>query len=418
MSNDIIEIRFPEDSEGTKATLSSWLKNPGDAVSQHEPVAEVETDKVMMEVSAPADGVIDTVCVEPGTDVSPGDVLAKMRTGSLDDDAQGRQEKASEKSAASGGIYTPVDPLETVHDAGNRPPLSPAVRRLCLEKGVTADTIAGSGRGGRVTARDVEAHAANAPSAMISNTEPSKPMTPATDMGQFSSSRVPHDQMRKAIADHMVGSLLHTAPHVTSVFEADMSAVIRHRKTRKAEYAQKGAKLTMTAYIVQACVKALQEVPEINSRFHEDHLEIFHDLNIGVGTALGNKGLVVPVLHRAQGLSLYNIAARLTDMTDRARNQQLKPEDVRNGTFTISNHGVSGSLFATPIIINQPQSAILGVGKLEKRVKVREVDGQEMIAVVPMCYVSLTIDHRALDAHQTNTFLSTFVATLENWPED
>ena len=182
-------------------------------------------------------------------------------------------------------------------------------------------------------------------------------------------------------------------------------------------FEERGAKLTYTAYFVAAAAEALLAVPEVNSRFHDDALEIFHDCNIGVGTALGNEGLIVPVLHRAQTLDLFGIAKRLGEMVAAARAGQLAPEAVRGGTFTISNHGVSGSLLAAPIVINQPQVAILGVGKLERRVVVDEVNGTDAIRVKPMCYVTLTIDHRALDAFQANAFLTSLVNTLESWPE-
>jgi 2-oxoglutarate dehydrogenase E2 component (dihydrolipoamide succinyltransferase) len=222
--------------------------------------------------------------------------------------------------------------------------------------------------------------------------------------------------MRAAIATHMLQSMT-TAPHVTAVFEADFSAIMRHRDAHKAKLAAEGITLSYTAYIVSACVTAMRAVPEVNSRWHDDALEVFDDINIGVGTALGDKGLIVPVIHQAQHLSLAGIAAKLQDLTSRARSNTLNAADVRGGTFTISNHGVSGSLVAAPIIINQPQSAILGIGKLEKRVVVREVDGVDTIQIRPMAYVSLTIDHRALDGHQTNTWLNHFVQTLESWPQ-
>ncbi len=159
----------------------------------------------------------------------------------------------------------------------------------------------------------------------------------------------------------------------------------------------------------------MRAVPTINSRWHDDRIDVLDDINIGVGTALGDKGLVVPVVRRAQDLSLTGIAARLQDLIGRARANKLGPADVRGGSFTISNHGVSGSLFAAPIIISQPQSAILGVGKLEKRVVVREAGGVDTIQIRPMCYVSLTVDHRVVDGHQTNAWLTAFVDTLEAW---
>jgi 2-oxoglutarate dehydrogenase E2 component (dihydrolipoamide succinyltransferase) len=202
------------------------------------------------------------------------------------------------------------------------------------------------------------------------------------------------------------------------VFEADFSAIIAHRAKYKDAYAKAGAPLTYSAYIVRAAAEAMQVSPNVNACWHDDYLEVFEDANIGMGVALGDKGLIVPVIKRAQELSLQQTAAALADLTERARKNQLKPADVQGGTFTISNHGVSGSLVATPIIINQSQSAILGVGKLEKRVVVREIGGADAMVIKPMAYVSLTIDHRVLDGHQTNAWLTRFVEILETWPLD
>jgi 2-oxoglutarate dehydrogenase E2 component (dihydrolipoamide succinyltransferase) len=223
--------------------------------------------------------------------------------------------------------------------------------------------------------------------------------------------------MRLKIAENMLASVTR-APHVTAMFEADFTAIMRHRERHKDAWAKKGVKLTYTAYIVAAAAEAMKVAPAINSRWHEDRIEIFDDVNIGVGTALGEKGLIVPVLRRVQTLNLKGIAAGLEELVEKARRERLTARDVSGGTFTISNHGVSGSLFAAPIIINQPQSAILGVGKLEKRVVVREVDGIDTIQIRPMAYVSLTIDHRVVDGHQTNAWLTRFVGLLEEWPQD
>ena len=227
---------------------------------------------------------------------------------------------------------------------------------------------------------------------------------------------IPHTKMRRSIASHMLQSLT-TSPHVTSVFEADLTRIVQHRKAHKAEFAERGVNLTFTAYFLAAAARAMEAVPQVNARFHEDALEIFEDVNIGVGTALGNEGLIVPVVQRVQAMDLERIAAGLHDMTERARLGRLSQSDLKGGTFTISNHGVSGSLFATPIIINQPQVAILGIGKLEKRVKVMDVDGEDTLRIRSMCYVTLSIDHRALDAYQTNHWLSVFVDLLQNWTD-
>jgi 2-oxoglutarate dehydrogenase E2 component (dihydrolipoamide succinyltransferase) len=221
--------------------------------------------------------------------------------------------------------------------------------------------------------------------------------------------------MRRRIAEHMVQSLLHTAPHVTTVFQADLTAVLAHRAAHKAEFERRGAPLTLTAYFVAASAEAIRAVPEAHARWTDEALLIPERIDIGVGTALEGRGLVVPVIRDAGNLDLHGIAAALAGLVARARADRLEPADLRGGTFTISNHGVSGSLLAAPIVINQPQSAILGVGKLEKRAVAIARDGRDELAIRPCCYVTLTIDHRVLDGHQANRFMETLVRKLEAW---
>jgi 2-oxoglutarate dehydrogenase E2 component (dihydrolipoamide succinyltransferase) len=213
--------------------------------------------------------------------------------------------------------------------------------------------------------------------------------------------------MRLKIAENMVRAVAE-APHVTALFEADFSAVAAH----KSALAQRGTKLSYTAYIVKAAAEAMAVAPAINGRWEPDRIVISPTVDIGVGTALGDKGLVVPVVKDAGSLSLEQIGAKLDDLTRRARDGRLTGADVSGGSFTISNHGVSGSLLAAPIILHAGQAAILGVGKLEKRVVVRE----DTMVIRPMAYVTLTIDHRVVDGHQTNAWLTRFVEILESWP--
>jgi 2-oxoglutarate dehydrogenase E2 component (dihydrolipoamide succinyltransferase) len=412
-----LEIRYPEDQqEGTEAVMAKWLKAPGETVAAHEPVAEIETDKVVVEVAAPADGTMGEIRVKEGESANPGDILCTLITG-ISGPADTEKTATDSETASAAALIPGVN-------GDGRSKLSPAVRNRLMKYAIDAAQITGSGKSGRITVQDVETFAkqAHADAETMApdkkDQSPARPVAPATipsDTG-LHSEKVPHDTMRKRIAQNMVTSLMHTAPHVTSVFEADLTAVMRHRAAHKAEFGKRGTPLTLTAYFVAASVAAIRKVPQANSRWHDDHLEIFTDINIGIGTALGDQGLIVPVLHQAEQKNLKGIAAGLADLTGRARASKLSPADVRGGTFTISNHGVSGSLIATPIIINQPQSAILGVGKIEKRVKVKEIDGQDVVAIRPTCYVSLTIDHRVLDGYQTNAFLSELVATLENWP--
>ena len=392
MSNPI-EIRFPEDqSEGTEAIVSRWLVKQGDSVAVHDPLVEIETDKVVVEVAAPQAGVIASINIQQDEDVSPGVVLCTLNT-----DAKTVTEAGSKP-----------EPANAAQSSAKR--LSPAVRQRIHQHQLDISGITGSGRGGRITLQDLD-------SLMTSPLSRQKaPAIPATTAPTAGSEIIPHDKMRKRIAESMVASLMHTAPHVTAVFEADLSAVFKHRAINKEKFSSNGTPLTLTVYFIAAAIAAIQKVPRVNSRWFDQHLEIFQHINMGIGTALGDQGLIVPVLQNAQNMDLQDIAASLADLTRRARDRKLKPEDVRGGTFTISNHGVSGSLIATPIIINQPQSAILGIGKIEKRIRIREQNGEDVMVIRPMCYLSLTIDHRVVDGFQTNAFLTELVSTLENWP--
>lgn len=390
-------IVMPLEQEGSKSTVRVWLKKIGEQVKRDEPIVELETDKVAVEVPAPEDGVLASISLNEGDEAAPGATLGVLTLGAV--------------AAASGAkSAAPIRTAETSSSApiaqnGREARLSPLVKRLISEHAIDPTHISGTGRDGRITHRDVEE--------LIARGKPmpgAEPRAPAPKGG-----RIPHDIMRRAIAEHMSRSVT-VAPHVTAVFEADFSAIIAHRNKHKDAYAKADAALTFSAYIVRAAAEAMKVSPNVNARWHDDFLEVFEDANIGMGVALGDKGLIVPVIKRAQALTLKETAAQLGDVTERARKNQLKPADVQGGTFTISNHGVSGSLVATPIIINQPQSAILGIGKLEKRVVVRSVGGADAMAIKPMAYVSLTIDHRVLDGHQTNAWLTRFVEVLETWP--
>jgi 2-oxoglutarate dehydrogenase E2 component (dihydrolipoamide succinyltransferase) len=495
MSNTVEILAPAEQTEGTRSQVLRWLKNVGDSVVEHEPLIEIETDKVTVEVAAPATGTLREILKNEQEEIAPGEVLGRLELeGSLTlDDVSAQAAVTSAKNLAAGAAAsarTPVaansarsdDELIAARSTAN---LSPAVRRLISERGLDASKIRGSGEGGRVTVDDVLAHAASTASAVtdraeisiddvlepvpraqgrdgeggartpssaarragesvtgegVESTPPSaarlaesKPATstPAhqrpSNGGPSSSSQadggipshaVPHTAIRKRTANHMVQSLLQTAPHVTTVFEADLTAAMAHRAKHRADFDTRGAPLTFTAYFLSASVAAIRAVPEANARWTDTALELYDVINIGVATALPEAGLVVPVLHNLENKSLFDIARLLNERVIAARAGKLQPADVRGGTFTISNHGVSGSLLAAPIIINQPQSAILGIGKLEKRPVAIEKDGTDQVIVRPKCYVTLTIDHRVMDGHQANRFLQVFVETLEAWPAD
>ena len=406
----LADVQVPPNEEGTRATVLKWCKQVGDAVAKDEPLVELETDKVTVEIPSPASGVLIEILKQVNAEVIPAEVIARLSLGGV---ASAPPDAASPPGVESPAHFDSTAGLESTSRAalqasravpasGSVPkPLSPSVRRLLKEHSMAATDIEGTGRDGRITAQDVIRRAASG----------------ANGVAPGGSTRVAHTAIRRRVAEHMARSLVES-PHVTTLFEADLTRVLAHRSRHAADYESRGARLTLTAYFVSACAQALRAHREINATFHSDALELHADVNIGVGTALGNKGLIVPVIHRAQGLNLFGMAQRLGQLVEAARAGKLSPEEVRGGTFTISNHGVGGSLLAAPIVINQPQVAILGVGKVQRRVCAIEIDGVEAIGVRSLCYLTLTIDHRALDAFQANAFLSSVVATLEQWPAD
>ena len=477
-----LEIRAPaEQTEGTRSQVLRWLKQIGDTVAENEPLIEIETDKVTVEVASPGAGILREIVKGEQEEIAPGEVLGRIEVagaaGATVDAGAGAASAVGAADAVgvgagvdaggavgsltgNGGPGAPAggDHVDHAHDAGQSSPefghvggiavragsgangngaanfaanrFSPAVRRLLTENALDPASLRGSGLGGRITVEDVlgaiaagaagttssALRAGSTGAAVAATLAGSGGVAPAFPDVAGTSRRVPHTAVRKRVAEHMVQSLLHTAPHVTTVFEADMTAVLAHRSKHREEFAKRGVPLTLTTYFLQASVDAIRAVPEANSRWTDSALEIFESVHIGVGTALEEGGLVVPVLRDVQSRDLFATAEGLNDLVTRAREGRLVPTDVRGGTFTISNHGVSGSLVATPIIINQPQAAILGIGKLEKRPVVIEEGGVDRVVIRPRCYVTLTIDHRVMDGHQANRFLETFVNRIAGWP--
>ena len=414
---DRLEIRAPaEQSEGTRLQILRWLKQVGEAVTANEPLIEIETDKVTVELAAPGGGVLREILKHEHDEVSPGELLGHIETAESAAAAELAPRAAALDAVAGAGSARAARPggaggVGVPPGGRGRAALSPAVQRLLAEHGLEAAAVTGSGDAGRITVEDVlRAAQGRAQQGATASSAPTVADAPTA------SRRVPHTAVRRRIAEHMVQSLLHTAPHVTSVFEADLSAVLADRARQREEFARRGAPLTLSAYFVQAAVAAIRAVPEANSRWTDTALEIYEAMHIGIATAVEGTGLVVPVLRDAQSRDLFETARGLDDLIARARQGRLSPADVRGGTFTISNHGVSGSLLAAPIIINQPQAAILGIGKLEKRAVVLEEGDEQKIVVRPRCYVTLTLDHRVMDGHQANHFLTTFVDALTRWP--
>lgn len=406
-----------------EAVITRWLKAEGDLVSEFDPLVEVNTDKVDTEIPAPTSGTLLKIVVpEEGSVVGVGTLLAWIGE-------PGEKLPSGEELA----VPTPVDETTIVPDAaaeaaapiqkGERTPfagrdhdlgfISPIVARMAAEHGIDLRQVPGTGLKGRITKKDIENFLAGELPAQPQKPQATPVTTPAPS-APLPGEVIPHTNIRRRIAEHMVASK-RTSPHVTTVFEADMSRVVAHRQANKAAFERDGAKLTFTAYFVAASIAALKAYPMVNSSWREDGLVIHRDINIGMATSLGEEGLIVPVIKGGDSLSLLGLARKINDLADRARAKQLQPDEVQGGTFTITNHGVSGSLFAAPII-NQPQCAILGVGKLQKRVVVlTDAQGNDTIAIRPMVYLTLTFDHRILDGAIADYFLAKVVESLENW---
>lgn len=410
----LIEIRMPEDdNEGTTASVGAWLKQPGHRIVENEPLVEINTDKVTIEIAAPAAGTLREQLKAVGDSVGPGELLGLVETGATAaqqaDGANVPPTSLESHAEATSALATPPLPDSEVPAT-----FSPVVRRLLAELGLDPRSIPKVGRGGRLTPEDIRNYLSHDPS--TGRPEPPRPAASAPPASsphtsQTSGRRVDHTPMRKSIATHMARSI-QTAPHVTAVFEADLYNVLADRERRKQAFG-KDAAPTITAYLIRAAVRAIQLIPVVNSKWHDTYLEVFDEVNFGVGTALESGGLIVPVLRNADQMDLVQLSHNLREMTQRARSGKCTQADLEGGTFTLSNHGVGGSLMAAPIVLPHGQAAILGAGKMQKRVIVCETGGRELFRVRPMMYVTLTIDHRVLDGQQADAFLTAFVAALE-----
>jgi len=431
------QVIMPQLGESVvEGTVGKWLIAEGEEVKEYEPLLEVITDKVDTEIPAPASGVLLKILVPEGATVTAGTVLAYIgQPGEALPEAPGAVSAAHpqpEAEKVAEAEPTGGDGRRRKRPAG-RGVITPVVARIAAEHGIdlaSAD-IQGSGRGGRITKKDILAYIEQRQAAAPAREapapweqpgtgelfKPTEEITPAPTAEAAPPTAptevVPLTPMRKAIAEHMVRSV-RTAPHVTTVMEADMSRVVAYRERRKGEFQRReGLKLTFTPFFIQAVVEGLKAVPQANSTFTDEGIVLHRQINIGVAVAL-ETGLIVPVIRDADQLSLSGLQRAVTDLADRARTRQLKPDEVQGGTFTITNHGVSGSLFATPII-NQPQAGILGVGTIQKRPVVVTVEGVDSIAIKPMCYLSFTFDHRIMDGAVADRFLAKVVEVLEHW---
>lgn len=425
----------------TEGTLGNWLKQVGERVEKYEPIVEVVTDKVTAEIPAPVSGVVTEILSEEGATIPVGTPICVIDTGdSVAPEAPAVSAEESEPAAEVGDAVGTPEPTAASNGTARRPAVdeqaarqsrdemallqirsSPLVRRLAAEHGIDLSTIDGSGIGGRVTKSDIEA-AISAPAA-TPEPEPvaaaPTPPPPAPAPPSYTPQAVqllPGDevieagQMRKQIAEHMVRSV-QTAPHVTVWVEVDMSNIVAAREANKARFQEReGFELTFMPFVLQVLVGALREHPEMNAAWDNGKIVRRKALNIGIAVSLDD-GLIVPVIKNADEKSLVGLARAVRDLATRARSNQLTPDDVTGGTFTLNNPGTFGTLFSTPILV-QPQAGILSTEAIVKRPVV--VD--DAIAIRSMMHLSLSIDHRILDGLGAARFLRTMKQGLESFP--
>jgi 2-oxoglutarate dehydrogenase E2 component (dihydrolipoamide succinyltransferase) len=422
----------PRTGEGVEElTVTNWIKEVGDQVGEMESILEIETDKVVTEFPSPVAGTLLRIDVPAGSIVKVGDSMGLVGEPGESTDETVQPAALEEKPAqtekteeveveTSTQATTPADEKPVQKSAF----LSPLVRKMLDEHQLDPDLIEGTGSGGRITKQDVETYLVNPKKVNQTVNEPktvvkekpvqSTQVVPSTS--DIPGVLIPHTSTRKQIAARMVDSV-HTSPHVLTVMEVDMTRVLAHRKANKDKYAADGVNLTLTAYFIAAIAKALSEHKIINATWTDEGIFAYSDINIGMAVALGEGGLIVPVIKQVQNLSLKGIASQVNNLAERARNKKLKPDEVRDGTFTLTNHGTAGSLFAMPII-NQPQLGILGTGAMQKRaIVITDENGNDSIAIRPMVYLSLVFDHRVIDGESGDNFLADVKKTLENWSD-
>lgn len=405
------KVLVPLLGEGVEeVTVIKWLKQEGDAVKELEPLLEVNTDKVDTEIPAPVSGTVLKIIAPEGLPARVGEVLAFIGKPGESTDAAAVSPAPTARPVQTAEPPVPAAPDRPTGGPATTGFISPVVARIAAERRIDLSRVRGTGLNGRITKNDVlgyaEPSSAGAP--------PARAVQPAARALSAGDELVPHSVIRRQIADHMSASQK-TSPHVLTVMEADMSKVSAHRLANKIAFDREGVRLTFTAYFVSAVVAGLKAFPMTNSTWTDEGVLVHRAVNIGMATSLGDEGLIVPVIKGADNLSLQATARAVNDLAERARSRRLIPEEVRGGTFTITNHGIGGSLFAMPII-NQPQCAILGVGAIQKRaVAVPTPDGGDAFAIRPMVYLSLVFDHRILDGGSADAFLMKVRQTLEAW---
>jgi pyruvate dehydrogenase E2 component (dihydrolipoamide acetyltransferase) len=424
------DVVMPQMGESiVEGTLTKWLKKTGDKVERDEPLFEISTDKVDTEIPSPAAGTLGELLVQEGQTVQVNAIVARINEGGSAPAAPAPAASAPAPAAAApappppppAAAPPPPPPSAPTAAAVKEPtgPLSPLVRKIAREKGIDLAKVTGTGAGGRITKEDLEAYGAQ-PAAPAQQAPPAQPAaTPATApvlTGQAqptAKTRIePMSNMRIKIAEHMVMSKRVSA-HVTTVHRVDMTRVAKMRAKHKDDFAARhGMSLTFLPFVVRAATEALRAFPIVNASIDGTNIIYHNEINLGIAVALEN-GLIVPVIRNADEKNVLGLQRSIVDLASRARARQLKPDEIQGGTFSVTNFGSFGSVFATPVI-NQPQVAILGVGAVEKVPVVID----DAIAIRSQCFLALTFDHRLIDGALGDQFTGKVKSVLESWSED
>ena len=424
-----LKVELPKMGESVaEATITTWLKSVGDKIEEDEPIVEIATDKVDSEVPSPCSGILKEALFSEGDVVQVGSIFAVIETDQnvgieIEDDKVELSEMEVESEILK-PLEKEVSEQIIVENTSDRF-YSPLVKSIAKKENINQDEldqITGSGANGRVTKKDMLNYLDNktnqTPISPIKQEKP-KPQTPTvisttSTVQNGEGEIIEMDRMRKMIADHMVHSV-HTAPHVTSFVEADVTNLVLWRNKYKKEFENReGEKLTFTPIFIEAVAKALRDFPMVNSSIDGDKIIVKSNINIGMATALPSGNLIVPVINHADQLNLVGLAKKVNDLALRARNNQLKPDEISGGTYTISNVGTFGNVMGTPII-NQPQSAILALGAIRKKPAVIESPTGDMIGIRHMMFLSHSYDHRNVDGALGGQFVRKVADYLENF---
>ena len=432
----LTDVIMPQMGESIfEGTITKWLKKPGDAVQQDEPLFEISTDKVDAEIPSPAAGVLSEIKVQAGTTVQINTVVAAISVGGAAGATAAPAPSAQPAPPAAAPTATEADgetsdTSET--ETGERVRSSPLVRKIAKENKLDLSKVPGTGSAGRITKEDILGYLAKggaaAPVAKPAPPTPAAPPAPAPSAAKppapapapvvtAGDELVPLTRMRSIIAQRMVDSK-RTSAHVHTVFKIDMSRIVRIREKEKSKYEQRnGVKLTYMPFISRAVIATLRKMPIVNASMEGEAIRYHKNINLGIAVAL-DWGLIVPVIRQAEDKSFLGIARAIVDLAERARSKKLKPEEVASGTFTITNPGIFGEQFGTPVI-NQPESAILGVGGLFKEpTVVTDENGSDSIAIRSVIRLTLGFDHRIIDGADAGRFMAELKKYLENWNED